>query len=335
MGWQYGKEEIDIFHATVKQVDQKFPFARNLVINTTWFGPQFDNDEWRKICVLEGEYDNLFLLAVIDPIYLEKSDQDFIVKKFNIKNVYYLGMFADSPYEWNFHAAVVAEKSPTYTDQELLLETPEYLYLLYQRKPRLHRIEITKILVEQDMIKHGIVTLGNNDGSGYDWSQGAQGPVLVIDDSPDQYHHNGGATDYAGIPNDLVSLGRIDIWKKHFLNIVSETEFDNWQPRFVTEKTWKPIIGLRPFVIHGQNAIYSWLRKNGFKTFNHYWPHLSVEDNEDQHGSVLSVIHFLAEMPRSQIQAMYEDMLPDLIYNKNRYKEFAIEQKHKMYHLFE
>lgn len=334
-GWQYGKEEIDIFHATIKQVDLKFPSSRNLVINTTWFGPQFNNNEWQKILDLNGEYDNLFLLAVIDPIYLTKPDQDFIIEKFKIKNVYFLGMFADSPYEWNFHAAVMSEKSPNYTDRDLLLDDPVHRYLLYQRKPRLHRIEITKILVEQGMIEHGIVTLGNNDGSTYDWSQGTEGPVLVIDDSPSKYHHNGKTTDYAGIPNDLVSLGRIDIWKNHFLNIVSETEFDNWQPRFVTEKTWKPIIGMRPFVIHGQTSIYQWLRKNGFHTFNHYWPHVPIEESEDQHGNVMSVLHWLCDMDKESLISMYQDMLPSLRHNRERFLEFGREQYHKIHHLFD
>jgi hypothetical protein len=32
--------------------------------------------------------------------------------------------------------------------------------------------------------------------------------------------------------------------------------------------------------------------------------------------------------------SMYNDMLPDLLHNKERFYEYAIEQRHKMEHLF-
>ena len=70
LDWPYGKDELEIFNKTHSQVDNHFPNQRNLLINTTWFGSQFDNDCWTEAMNLEGEYDNLFLLCIIDPEYL-------------------------------------------------------------------------------------------------------------------------------------------------------------------------------------------------------------------------------------------------------------------------
>ena len=49
--WQYGPEEIEMVDNTSRQIEARFPNERNLLINTTWFGPQYKdvNDEWLKI----------------------------------------------------------------------------------------------------------------------------------------------------------------------------------------------------------------------------------------------------------------------------------------------
>ena len=84
ISWQYGPEEKHIFDSTVQQVASAFPNDRNLVINTTWFGSQFENNEYKRAMSFKHDFDNLFLLSVIDPVYLTSEDLDRIVKKYNI-----------------------------------------------------------------------------------------------------------------------------------------------------------------------------------------------------------------------------------------------------------
>jgi hypothetical protein len=331
--WQYGPEEIEIFRSTVKQVEQRFPNAQNLVINTTWFGPQFDNAEWQKLQQVNGSIDNLFLLSVIDPLYWDENSIVQTQQRLQVQNTYRIGMFADGKYEWNFHAFATDKLAPKYNSVDVELISPDWAFLLYQRKPRPHRIEITNLLLERNLNTRGIITLGSNKNSSYDWSEGQTGPVLTIEDYPSNYKHNGRHDDFDGVPNDLVSLGRLDIWQHCLLNVISETEFNDWQPRFVTEKTWKPIIGLRPFVIHGHPGIYQWLESHGFKTFNQYWPDVAIAD--DQHGHVMSAIETVANKSTQELLQMYQDMLPDLQHNRDRYFKFAQEQKYKINHLFE
>jgi len=332
--WQYGPEEIHIFNSTAQQVDKQFPNDRNLVINTTWFGSQFDNGEWQRALSFGADFDNLFLLSVIDPLYLTDEDLEILVNKYNIKQVYRIGMFEGSKYEWNFHGLIGKDLMPSYTEEQVLMQDPEYIYMLYQRKPRLHRIEITEILRQRDLLKHGIVTLGGPDGTN-NWQGGIQHwEPITIEDYPEDYHHNGSKEDFAGVPNDLVTVGRLDLWQKHFLNIISETVFDEWEPLLVTEKMWKATIGLRPYIVHGNPKTYAWMRNHGFKTFNNYWSHIPVETSTDDHGphdSVWKVIEFLCTQDLKQ---MYLDMLPDLRYNKLRFYEFSREQEYKMENIF-
>ena len=327
---EYGKYEIHIFNSLVKQVENKFKDKSNLVINTTWFGPQFDNDQWQDALNFTNDFDNLFLLSVIDPFYLQNEDLDILLEKYKVKNVYRIGMFEDSKYEWNFHALIGNDVMPTYTEEQVVMkELPEYIYMLYQRKPRYHRIEITDILRHRNLLKYGIVTLGGPDtnwqGEHKEWE------ILTIEDYPENYLGAGDPKDaFGGVPDDLATVGRLDLWQNHFLNIISETVFDEWEPLLVTEKMWKPTIGLRPYIVHGNPKTYAWMRKNGFKTFNNYWKHIDVE-NIGPHDAVWQVLEFLQTQNLSK---MYLDMLSDLRYNKERFKEFSKEQEYKMENIF-
>jgi hypothetical protein len=252
-------------------------------------------------------------------------------KKYNIKNIYRIGMFENSPYEWNFHGLIGKDLMPNYTEDQVVMQQPIYMYMLYQRKPRLHRVEITEILRLRDLLKHGIVTLGGPQ-EGIDWQGGIQHwEPITIEDYPENYLHNGSHDDFAGIPNDLVTLGRLDLWQNHFLNIISETVFDEWQPLLVTEKMWKATIGLRPYIVHGNPKTYAWMRNHGFKTFNHYWSHIPAE-TQGPHDTVWQVLEHLQTQ---DLTSMYSDMLADLRYNKERFYEFSSEQEYKMEHIFE
>lgn len=330
--WRYGPDEIDIIATTNQQIQEHFPDQRNLFINTTWFGSQYDNNCWHEAINLEGDFDNLFLLCVIDPEYISKHDLELIVSRYNIKNVYRIGMYEGSPYEWNFHAIIAND---AYTEEQVVMQSADFAYMLYQRKPRLHRIEITNILREQPhLLERGIVTLGGVAKDGTDYADGLKFEPLTIDDLPSSYNQTqGDHNDFGGVPNDLETIGRLDLWQNHFLNVVSETEFDEWRPVFMTEKIWKPMIGLRPFHVHGNPRSYQWLRDRGFRTFNHYWKHLPVETAR-QHDALMDVINHLVDMPKSEVEQMYLDMLPDLRYNKARLKEFSTEQKYKMKNIF-
>lgn len=330
---EYGPKEKYIFDSTVDQVNKHFNNNTNLIINTTWFGSQFSNGQWERANSFKQDFDNLFLLSVIDPLYLYKEDLDSLIEKYNIKNVYKIGMFEDSIYEWNFHALIGKDVMPSYTEDQIKMkENPAYIYMLYQRKPRDHRIEITEILRDRDLLKHGIVTLGGPDPDNNWEGHHKNWEVLKIEDYSENYLGAGDAKDaFGGIPDDLVTVGRLDLWQDHFLNVTSECVFNEWEPIFVSEKIWKAIIGLRPFLIHANPRTYKWLRDRGFRTFNEYWKHVDVE-NIGAHDAVWQVIDFLQTQ---ELHNMYLDMLPDLRYNKLRFNEFSREQEHKMEHIFE
>ncbi len=317
---QWYNDQQQLMESVKNQINIKFKEQNNLLINMTWFGPQFDNNEYEKFIEYCDTFsvDNIFLLASEDPCFYNKQETDDLINKSKANKSFLLGHF-DSPYNFNFHSTVIGKLFPNYSDGDLMLENPRYVFLNYNRKPRAHRVNFVKMLDKRKLAQVGIVTLGNDRN---------------LNESIDEYKEgNWGMANQFGIPHDISSLGRPEYWQNHFLNIISETDFEDHLWTFITEKTWKPILGLRPFVINGQLAIYKWLRKNGFRTFNNYWPHINIEtcNIDDIHLNICKVIEFLKTQDRKQ---MYLDMLPDLRYNKQRFNEFAVEQKHKMENLF-
>jgi len=325
-------DEKSLIASVQQQIDQAFPTSQNLFINTTWFGPQFDNKQWDqyKQVISQQKFDRLFLLAAADPVFLNAEQIDNMQKETNAQ-LYLLGHF-DTEYYFNFHSQVLPRYFVNYTEQQLLMQEPTRVYVNYNRKPREHRTELVNLLEKENLLQHGVVTLGKHNNI-YSKTQSRH---LTLNETVDDAVGNWGMDMSFGIPHDIHSLGNLDIWQNHFLNIVSETEFLPWDNMFISEKTWKPILGLRPFVINGQTKIYQYLNSQGFKTFEQYFNGIDVINvNEKEiHNAIVDVVEYFSKLSAAEITSIYQSMLPDLIHNRNRFAEFSVEQQLKIGNLF-
>lgn len=326
---QWHNNELNLITTIKEQIEKKFPNGKNLLINTTWFGPQFNNGEYEKINLYQGQIDRLFFLAAVDAVMVVEQQILDIAKKVSAKEVYKLGNF-DSVFSFNFISTVIPEYFVSPKEDQLILKTPRWLYINYNRKPRTHRVEFVDKLIKHNLQNDGIVTLGKNNTC-YNNST-IDNLHFSLNERANVGNWHMDVNEF-GIPHDIHTLGDIGLWQNHFLNVVSETEFNPWDNMFVTEKTWKPILGLRPFVINGQTKIYPWLKKHGFKTFNEYWSHIDIL-NGDVHATIIELIKFLKSHPKDELMLMYKDMLPNLLHNQHRFYEFAKEQQYKIGHIF-
>ena len=329
---QWYQNEHDVINTIRQQIDTAYPELNNLLINTTWFGPQFDLKLFQSIDSF-CNIDNLFFLATVDPVMLNADQLGEMSIRIDAKKTFYLGNF-DTQHQFTFIATLLPKYFRLYTEAELLLQQVKWIFINYNRKPRQHRIDLTTKILDNGLDKYGIMTLGKNDLT---YSRGLDSVSLLLGEDDYTIEGNWGMDDRFGIPHDIHTLGNMDYWQNHFLNIVGETEFLPWDPMFISEKTWKPIMGLRPFVLNGQTKIYQYLRDHGFCTFNHYWPHIKMEELSEfeVHDSLIEVIKFLSTLSNNTLLEMYADMLPALKYNQNRFFEFANEQQYKINHIFE
>jgi hypothetical protein len=275
----------------------------------------------------------LFFLAAADPVFLNPEQLEFLVRASNCDTVRYLGHF-DGDYQFNFHSTVLPKYFRDYQIHDLVMQHPQWVFVNYNRKPRGHRIDLVNKLLENDLQHQGVISLGKSNDVYSDGSK--QTTCLLLGEEPADYAQEGnwGMSMEFGIPHDIHSLGNMQTWQAHFLTVVSETEFWPWDNTFVSEKTWKPILGMRPFVINGQTKIYQYLRQHGFRTFNHYWPHIDIESG-DVHDTIVEVITWLASLPRAELARLYQEMLPDLIYNRAHFYDFSRDQISRTERLFD
>ena len=339
----WGPQEHWIVDSVCQQADRKWPTQQNLIVSLTWFGPQFDNPGWttlQKLIADKELVENLIWLAPVDPLCLSLTDMQEIEQQLNPQRVFYVGTAFESQHAFNTGAVTCWQEFPAYTQDQVELTDLKYTYLCYNRKPKPHRIRLVDQIFDHGLENYGVITLGADDVD-YDVTEGMQSSrVVTIDDDPRDYTKNGQYIMYknfGGVPYDLLSLGRLDIWQQHFLNIVSETEYREWDNTFVTEKTWKPIIGLRPFLINGQPGVYAWLRDRGFRTFTHYFDWVDTENQigDAVQNSIVQVIAELSKWSKQELVDLYETMRPDLLHNQQRFFEFAQEQKFKIENIFD
>jgi hypothetical protein len=86
-----------------------------------------------------------------------------------------------------------------------------------------------------------------------------------------------------------------DLYKNSLVNIVTETYFFS-NIIHITEKTYKPIAFMQPFVMIGSYASLKHVKEMGFKTFNDFWDESYDLEQDDvkRFAMVMSVIEYIA-----------------------------------------
>ena len=146
----------------------------------------------------------------------------------------------------------------------------------------------------------------------------------------DQSIYNPDPSDPNHYPNDIYSLGDLNVWNSHFLNIVTETLEGASYPTWITEKTLKPIIGARPFIIYGDPAIYTVLEKFGFETFldDIEWPEVNYKDPDvvPWHWQMENIKIGLKELQQKNLQVLYKKCLPKIKHNFYNWRDISKKQ---------
>lgn len=121
------------------------------------------------------------------------------------------------------------------------------------------------------------------------------------------------------IPNDSMHIN-VDGHLRSFLHVVTETcyyqDFNH-----LTEKIFKPIVMMQPFVLASTKGGLKYLKSYGFKTFSK-WIDESYDDIEDPYGrldAITEEIEKICALTKDEQRVMYNEMLPILIHNRNHF----------------
>lgn len=107
-------------------------------------------------------------------------------------------------------------------------------------------------------------------------------------------------------------------FKDTYIHITSETRFIEGETPFVSEKTWKPIANLQPFIMVGNHHTLAYLKQLGFKTFSPFIDESydEITDYKLRMKHIYSEIERLNNMPIKEIHNWYYSIKDVLLHNQ-------------------
>lgn len=102
-----------------------------------------------------------------------------------------------------------------------------------------------------------------------------------------------------------------------FIEIVPETNFFNPENSFITEKTYKPILTAKPFIVFSGYRFLEKFREDGFLTFGDFWDESYdlVEEPHNRMVAIRDLLDSLKKLSVKEMQDMYCRMRPILEHN--------------------
>lgn len=282
--------------------------SKTVVINSVWYTGDYHQQVMQELRELQPTH--IFVVALLDPPIIQ-------LNWFDELNCEVLGIGYYPGTGYIDYCALFVDHFYKPVDQNILIsadviDTP---YMCLNRKPHQHRMRLYQGLQDADLLDRGFVSMG-----------GTPPLRLLENDSEGQEIAPNGGTEQFGITNDIVSLGNLSNWQRHFVNIVTETIWDIEPSNFLSEKTFKPILGLRPFLIYAPNGGIDCLTSRGFEHYINDFTDITDADLREPY-NIPVFLKELCAQPSNYWQMKFAQLKEKMLYNQQRFKEYAAQQK--------
>jgi hypothetical protein len=227
------------------------------------------------------------------------------------------------------------------------LEKKQYekSFINFNRRWRTHRPLFVSLLHCHGLINKGFVSLGETGEGLYIWKDVLL-QILKIADDDIKNTLLANKAEIINIPklyvdtDDLtVNLAYLDtniattkLYEDSYFSVVSETCFFDGVGRFLTEKTFKPIVYQHPFILIAPAKSLEFLRKIGYKTFHPFIDESydNVENDIERMKLVLKETERLSMLSESELYNFIDQIKPITAHNltvlKNKkFSDFLIE----------
>ena len=284
----------------------------NLLINLTWIliDPEVEGSELQSWIEMQGgpRTTAIWLAGSVDGAHWFT---DSSVYKWMVEQGYTVNILGFGPRYWTswMPSWLWLGCMDSIELDSLVPSSIDRVFLSYNRKPRWHR----EMFVEH-LVNRGLV-------SARSWVTFEQGRFPEVDQlSAHADRELMGSDTRFTRPEDLNSLGDLELWRQVYCVVVAETEYtDPWQ---ITEKTWKPIVGLRPFLHVAHEGVTDLLESLGFYTGRDFFPDWNSAAGID---STVDVLEKLMQKSNEQLLAQWQGQRPMLEHNRQRFIELATE----------
>ena len=289
---------------------------RVVIINSVWYTDEMHESvtSWLK----NNSWDQIVLVAMLDAAI----PQPKLYKEFN-RPVTGIGYYPGAGHV-DFCALFVNHFLQPLSQQVLLdADSIDTAYMCLNRKPHWHRKRLFNRLDTLGIIDKGIVSMGGDGHALRHLSQDLTDADCHDMQSPMAPQ---ATSNFYGVPNDIVSLGHEGNWRRHLLNIVTETFYNINQTGFVSEKIYKPIVGCRPFLVYDTDGGTRWLRDRGFEPYTNDFRDISNLDHVEPH-NLPEFLKVLCEQTPAYWQKKFVDLQEKIQYNKAHFADYVKQQQ--------
>ena len=289
-------------------------------INTTWI--ELDSDLKR---IIQSQPNLILCYSTVDwENRICRQEPNNYIKE-NAKNLIYFGNY-NNGYYFSFWMDFVFEHISSFEKFDCTnVNKDMQLFMCLNRKPHEHRIELVRKLYDKNLDKQGFISLGKHPKP-VPWDyKGLSVPITLQKDIENQEGNLAVAGNAGGITNDITGLGSSEYWNSHFLNIVTETTVHT--DVFISEKTFKPIIGMRPFVILGDDAVYEKLHEWGFDTFDDIFGKGYLGKYHTDR--IEWIVGIVEDLKRANLNLLFKKLLPRLKENKRLFLKVAKQNRQR------
>lgn len=279
----------------------------NVIINSTWYGQELHEKTLQQLKTIA--VDRIILVSMLDTAIPRKHWFSELGCE-----VIEVGYYAGNNYI-DYWALMVNRYFTLDNYQDLAsIENIDTPFMCLNRKPHWHRRRLYQDLMDHDLLDLGIVSMGG------DQDHPVQ-RVLELEAQGTNIAPNAG-TEQNGIANDIASLGPAQYWRRHFLNVVTETTWDIDQHHFVSEKIFKPIVGLRPFLVYDPTGAANWLTQRGFVPYCKDFGDITDLDLANPN-NIAKFLKILSSQDKKYFQSKYLALKEKVLYNRSMFDNYV------------
>jgi hypothetical protein len=323
--WKAGRVEQLIRNILENKAQQQLNVNRVMLINPTWL---HEDDIAKKIQA--GDPDFIICHNFVDPAVPR------IFREIQRSGRPHLILGNASQFRIDFWAMVCDLYFQNYEEYHVPVMESARKYICLNRKPHPHRVALVENLIGAGLKDQGFVSLGFPGDR-----------AITIDEKfsdtqgiHDEYGQLGADETWVSnkIRNDIFSLGDINVWQNSLLCLVTETEFNNAYPSnfFISEKTWKPVLGMRPFFVYGQAPMRQYLKDSGFDVFDDVFDYSKIDhsaydpERQRQYAKVAIDAINAVQNPAQEYTNRYFGRCQ---HNKTHFRKYVYQQWQKLYDL--
>ena len=191
----------------------------------------------------------------------------------------------------------------------------EHHFMCLNNKCNDHRAYLLNKMFQEEIVwNRGNISAIKEDDR-YDFPH----PIILEENRPPeliQRFHEWETISDKHISNDILTLGDPRHWRSHFATVV--TESCQHTDVFLSEKIFKPLIGMRPFLALGDRNLYAKLREFGFDTFDDLFPNVGTWHDNYQHraNNLVKDLSSFCQTPLSDLDGVYDSIYTRLEHNR-------------------